>query len=75
MVLGGTHAVIQFVAKLLGPGVSESAALYTGKLILSVVDNMAGLLEPGVLADMVRAIATRLHSVKLYSLIAVCTHV
>lgn len=69
----GTSAVqflMTVIAKLLDPSVaSDSAALYTGKLVSSTVSVLGGHMDPTVLQGMLHACATRLQAAQMPSLI------
>lgn len=62
--------IIQFIAKLLDPSQTESAALFVGDLISKLIKKGSDLVSP-ILPDLLNAVALRLADAKLPSFIQV----
>lgn len=66
----GLELIIQFIAKLLDPSQTESAALYVGDMISKLVMKGGDLVTP-ILPDLLNAVAQRLADAQLASFIQV----
>jgi hypothetical protein len=66
----GTDLLIQFIAKLLDPSQSESAALFVGDLVAKLIKKGEDLVTP-ILPDLLKAVTIRLADAKLPSFIQV----
>jgi len=66
----GMELIIQFIAKLLDPSQTESAALFVGDLISKLIKKGSDLVSP-ILPDLLNAVALRLADAKLPSFIQV----
>ncbi|KAG0356145.1 hypothetical protein BG005_004912 [Podila minutissima] len=64
----GLELIIQFIAKLLDPSQTESAALYVGDMISKLVMKGGDLVTP-ILPDLLNAVAQRLADAQLASFI------
>ncbi|KAF9431329.1 hypothetical protein BGZ76_000457 [Entomortierella beljakovae] len=64
----GLELTIQFIAKLLDPSQTESAALFVGDLISKLIKKGGDLVSP-ILPDLLNAVALRLADAKLPSFI------
>lgn len=66
----GLDLLIQFIAKLLDPSQTESAALFVGDLVSKLITKGDNLVTP-ILPDLLRAVTIRLADAKLPSFIQV----
>lgn len=66
----GLEFIIQFIAKLLDPSQTESAALYVGDMISKLIMKGGDLVTP-ILPDLLNAVAQRLADAQLASFIQV----
>ncbi|KAK3819975.1 MAG: armadillo-type protein [Benniella sp.] len=64
----GMELIIQFIAKLLDPSQTESAALFVGDLISKLIKKGSDLVSP-ILPDLLNAVTLRLADAKLPSFI------
>ncbi|KAG0276851.1 hypothetical protein BGZ95_006953 [Linnemannia exigua] len=64
----GLDLLIQFIAKLLDPSQTESAALFVGDLVAKLIKKGDNLVAP-ILPDLLRAVTIRLSDAKLPSFI------
>lgn len=66
----GLELLLQFIAKLLDPSQSESAALFVGDLISKLIKKGGDLISP-ILPELLNAVTIRLVDAKLPSFIQV----
>jgi len=66
----GLELIIQFIAKLLDPSQTESAALFVGDMICKLIKKGGDLVAP-IIPDLLNAVTLRLAEAKLATFIQV----